>query len=66
MIPKVLRKIKIDLKLDNVTNLIADGGFFIDLTMVISDGLRVLSDSIADSKAGIAWARSLSQSSFIA
>ena len=50
----MLRKIKIDLKLDNVTNLIADGGFFIDLTMVISDGLRVLSDSIADSKAGIA------------
>ena len=40
-------------------------GFFIDLTTVISLGLRVFKEFTADCRAGIASARSFSQSSLI-
>lgn len=42
------------------------GGFFIDLTSVMSDGLRVSRAVRAASRAGTASAKSLSQSSLIA
>ena len=43
-----------------MTSLTPAGGLFIVLTMVISAGLRVLRAARADSRAGIASARSLS------
>lgn len=48
------------------TNLTPYGGFFIDLTTVISAGLRVFKAETADSRAGMASAKSVSQSSLIA
>lgn len=47
------------------TNLTPCGGFVIDLTTVISAGLRVFRAETAASRAGIASARSLSHSSLI-
>lgn len=48
------------------TNFTAAGGFFIDLTMVMSGGLSVFRAANAALNAGIASCRSLSQSSLIA
>jgi hypothetical protein len=48
------------------TNFTPYGGFFIDLTTVISAGFRVFKAETAASRAGIASAKSLSQSSLIA
>lgn len=39
---------------DSNTNLIADGGFFIDFTIVISEGFKVFNAANAAFKAGIA------------
>lgn len=39
---------------DSKTNLIADGGFFIDLTMVMSDGFNVFNAASAAFNAGMA------------
>jgi hypothetical protein len=48
------------------TSLTPAGGFFIDLTIVISGGFSVSRACSAASSAGIASARSLSQSSLMA
>lgn len=45
------------------TNFTADGGFFIDLTMVMSGGLSVFNAANAALNAGIASCKSPSQSS---
>ena len=50
----------------SITNFITGGGFFIAFTKVISEGFKVFRAKIAASSAGIASARSLSQSSLIA
>lgn len=52
--------------LPSITNLTALGGFFIDLTIVMSCGFNVFNALSAAFNAGIASCKSLSQSSLIA
>ena len=53
-------------KPDSITNLTIGAGFFILFTTVISPGFKVLSAFTADCRAGMASAKSFSQSSLIA
>lgn len=51
------------MQMDSMTSLTGPGGFFMDLTSVISAGFRVSREDRAASNAGIAIAKSFSQSS---
>ena len=49
----------------SIVSLTGEGGLFIDLTTVMSDGVKVLRAAKAASKIGIASAKSASHSSLI-